>query len=165
MLTKKEFIKQYKKLTPEQKKEVKQFHEEKYKNAICDCEYPAFVKVIEETPETITTKKNLLLNNAIKQDVLYLAYTPSWGGTAVGYVTMETLADGREFYYSDGTTVTASIVKNENGDYTVRAYRNRDEYDFLGVSIKHFETLNKAREAIEKGFMKIFHDGKFNKCR
>ena len=144
MLTKKEFIKQYKKLTPEQKKEVKQFHEEKYKNAICDCEYPA---------------------NAIKQDVLYLAYTPSWGGTAVGYVTMETLADGREFYYSDGTTVTASIVKNENGDYTVRAYRNRDEYDFLGVSIKHFETLNKAREAIEKGFMKIFHDGKFNKCR
>ena len=34
MLTKKEFIKQYKKLTPEQKKEVKQFHEEKYKNAI-----------------------------------------------------------------------------------------------------------------------------------
>ena len=33
MLTKKEFIKQYKKLTPEQKKEVKQFHEEKYKNA------------------------------------------------------------------------------------------------------------------------------------
>ena len=34
MLTKKEFIKQYKKLTPEQKKEVKQYNEEKYKNAI-----------------------------------------------------------------------------------------------------------------------------------
>lgn len=26
-------------------------------NPACDCEYPAFVKVIEETPETITTKR------------------------------------------------------------------------------------------------------------
>lgn len=34
MLNKNEFIKQYNMLTPEQKKEVKQFHEDKYKGAI-----------------------------------------------------------------------------------------------------------------------------------
>lgn len=34
MLTKQQFIKKYNTLTPEQKQEVKQYHEDKYKTAI-----------------------------------------------------------------------------------------------------------------------------------
>ena len=60
---------------------------------------------------------------------------------------------GAEIYSSDSTVVTAKIEK-VNDCYKATAYRNRNEYDFLGEQSKMFKTLSDARKAVENGFKK-----------
>ena len=83
---------------------------------------------------------------------LYCTYS-DFGKDAIMFIKRKTLNNGAEFYSSDNTKVTAIITKENNG-YKVTAYRNRDEYDFLGNQSKTFKNLIDARKAVENGFIK-----------
>ena len=69
------------------------------------------------------------------------------------FIKRKTLNNGAEIYSSDDNKVTARIEK-VNNVYVATAYRNRDEYDFLGEQSKTFKTLLDARKAVENGFKK-----------
>ena len=86
------------------------------------------------------------------EKILYCIYN-NFGCDAIMFIKQKTLNNGTEIYSSDNTKVTARIEKENNG-YKVTAYRNRDEYDFLGVQSKTFKTLLDARKAVENGFIK-----------
>ena len=69
------------------------------------------------------------------------------------FINRKILDNGTEIYSSDSTVVTARIEKINNA-YVATAYRNKNEYDFLGKQSKVFKTLIDARKAVEQGFKK-----------
>ena len=87
-----------------------------------------------------------------KSESLTVLYS-NMGSDAIMFINRKTLNNGTEIYSSDNTRVTARIEKVNNG-YKVTAYRNRDEYDFLGKQSKIFKTLSDARKSVENGFKK-----------
>ena len=87
-----------------------------------------------------------------KSESLTVSYN-NFGKDAIMFINRKTLNNGTEIYSSDDTKVTARIEK-VNNVYVATAYRNRDEYDFLGEQSKTFKTLLDARKAVENGFIK-----------
>ena len=88
----------------------------------------------------------------MEKATLYCTYS-NFGKGAIMFINRKILDNGDEIYSSDSTIVTA-IIKKVNNAYVVTAYRNRDEYDFLGEQSKMFKTLIDARNAVENGFKK-----------
>ena len=86
------------------------------------------------------------------EKILYCIYN-NFGRDAIMFIKRKTLNNGAEIYSSDNTKVTARIEK-VNNVYVATAYRNCDEYDFLGEQSKTFKTLLDARKAVENGFIK-----------